>query len=173
MKDSNIEAFHNEKSKMAVYFVIGFLGLLGIAMLIAFFDSLSNIDGDAIFLLVLGSALVAFAVLFYRYSFIAQYALTGREFRIRNLFGLKAIPYQEITSLGTFSNTFRPKTSRGTTMSPITIHHLVINQRSGKKKTCTLPSFTANDGMLESLSRRSGITIEKLPDKVEKGLENN
>ncbi len=41
MKDANTESFHDEKSKMAVYFVCAFPGLLGIAMLIAFFDSLS------------------------------------------------------------------------------------------------------------------------------------
>lgn len=172
MKDANTESFHDEKSKMAVYFVCAFPGLLGIAMLIAFFDSLSNIDADALFLLILGSALIAFAVLFYRYSFNAHYELTEREFRIRNLFGVKAFRYEEITSLGNYSKTFRPKNSKGRQMrSVLTTHHLEIKTRNGKSKTYTLPSFSNNSRILESLEKRSGKTVEKLPDQYEKGLE--
>ena len=42
MRDPDTESFHEEKSKAAVYFVCAFPFLLGLAMLIAFFDSLST-----------------------------------------------------------------------------------------------------------------------------------
>ncbi len=172
MKDPDTEQFHEEKSKAAVYFICAFPGLLGIAMLIAFFDSLSNIDGDALFLLVLGSALIAFAVLFHRFSLNPRYELTERELRIRNFFGVKSTRYEEISSLGRYSKTFRPKKSNGGTMPLVlTTHHLEIKTRNGKTKTFTLPSFANNSRILESLERRTHKTVEKLPDLYEKGLE--
>ncbi|MEC5127019.1 hypothetical protein VSU19_09675 [Verrucomicrobiales bacterium BCK34] len=172
MNDSDTESFHEEKSKAAVYFVCAFPFLLGIAMLIAFFDSLSNLDGDALFLLVLGSAFIAFAVLFYRFSFRPRYELTKRELRIRNFFGVKTIRYDEITALGRYSKTFRPKKSGGGSLPMIlTTHHLEIKTRDGKTKTFTLPSFLGNRRLLESIEQRAAKTIEKLPDHYEKGLE--
>ena len=172
MKAPDTESFHEEKSKAAVYFVCAFPGLLGVAMLIGFFDSLSNIDGDALFLLFTSLLLIAFAVLFYRFSFNARYELTKREIRIRNFFGARATRYEEITSLGKFSKTFRPRKADGGTLPKImTTHHLEIKTRDGKSKTFTLPSFLDNSRLLNSLEQRSGKTVEKLPDEYEKGLE--
>ena len=172
MRDPNTESFHEDKSKAAVYFVCAFPFLLGLAMLIAFFDSLSNIDGDALFLLVTSLVLIAFAVLFYRFSFNPRYELTGRELRIRNFFGVKSTRYEEITSLGKYSKTFRPKKSNGGTLPMVlTTHHLEIKTRDGKTKTFTLPSFANNSRLLESLERQTHKTVEKLPDHYEKGLE--
>ncbi len=170
MKNPNTETFHEEKSKAAVYFVCAFPALMGVAMLITFFDSLSNIDGDALF--VLGSAFLGFAILFHRFSFNPRYELTERELRIRNFFGVKSTRYEEITSLGKYRKTFRPKKSNGQSMQQVlTTHHLEIKTRNGKTKTFTLPSFANNSRLLESLEKRSSKTVEKLPDQHEKGLE--
>ncbi len=166
-----VERFETEKSKAAVIFIAGFTGLLGLIGIVAFLNKLPYIGPDEIFMLVLAAAMITFTVLFLRYSFNPPLILTKREMVIRNFIGTRSFRYEEMVSLGTFSKTFRPRTSNGKNMNIIlTTYHLVIETRDGKKKTYTLPSFGRNQRLLSSLQKHSGLTIEKLPDEVEKGL---
>ncbi|MDF1823089.1 MAG: hypothetical protein P1U68_00515 [Verrucomicrobiales bacterium] len=167
----NVEKFESSKSKGAVIFVAGFTGFLGLISLLAFARAMPHIQADEIFVLVFASALIAFTILFLKYSFATPWMLSSRELTIRHFFGARSIPYHEICSLGNFSKTFRPNKPRGGKMNTIlTTHHLVIETRDGRRKTYTLPSFGDNSALLNSLAKRSGITLRKLPDKREDGL---
>ena len=164
MTESETESFHQELSKAGVYFFVGLIGLFGATMLLAFFNSISYIDADDIFMLVFGTSLLTLAVLLYRYWLNPTMQLTPDELRIRNLFGLNTYPYADIASLGTFSESFRPRSGRHRRMNRISVQKLIVTLRSGKEKTHTLPAFVANRKLLESLSQRSAIPIERLPD---------
>lgn len=170
MRDE-VEKFEATKSKGAVIFIASFPALLGLLMLVGFLDRIPYLDAEAFSLLVFAALFIGFAILFWRYSFNPPFLLSSRELTIRRFFGAKTIPYDSITSLGKFSKTFRPrKPGGGKMMTILTTHHLVIKTRDGKENTHTLPSFAGNQRLLESLARRSGKTIEALPDEVEKGL---
>lgn len=165
MGDPNsTESFHTQKSTLAVHITTIGLGLFGALMVFASFRTLSRLEADGVFLFVFGLAVIIFAVLFRRYLLNPPFELTDSEMRIRNLLGIKTYPYEEITSLGTYNETFRPRAGNGRRMRSVTVQKLEITLRSGKKKAHTLPGFIGNGALLASLSRRSKITVEKLPN---------
>jgi len=172
MSEPETEVYHQEASNIAVKFICGISALFGLFMLIGFVDSLSNIDGDALFLLVVGGAFITFSILLWRFTSKPGFVLTGREIEVRHFFGTRTTRYDDIVGLGTFSHTFRPRKSGGGKMNhTVTTHHLVMTLRNGKERKHTLPSFRDNQKLLEALAAKTGHTIESLPDKVEKGLE--
>ena len=169
--NEDIEKFETTKSKPAIIFIAGFTGFLGLIGLLAFAKAMPHLGADDIFSLVFAAGMIAFTVLFLKYSFNPPWQLTDRDLTVRRFFGAKTIPYEEIYSLGTFRKTFRPKKADGRKMkSVLTTHHLAVETRDGKTKTFTLPSFASNSGLLDSLAKRSGKVIEKLPDEIEKVL---
>ncbi|QDT11521.1 hypothetical protein [Planctomycetes bacterium K23_9] len=160
---SDREDFYQEiPSKFGLYFILFVIGGFGAMATLAALTRNFR-DADDWFLLIMGVMVLLLAMRLYQIACWPSFSLTQDELIIRKWLGTRKFLYSDIESLSDYQEwTKARRTHSGTKTRPILIHYLEITLRSGKTKTYPLPTYHTNQGLLESISRRTRREIRSL-----------
>lgn len=160
--------FHEEASRAGRIFAVVVLALFGGFCFLGFFDRLSRPGPEAWVYAGLGLALWGFDFLLWRFFTRPRMVLTASALTVNGIFGRREFRYADIAKLSGYVEKFYPKTDRGTSSTPVFIHRLLVEDRSGRERRFVLPGFGFNQSFVEALERKSGMVVDRLPDRETK-----
>ena len=162
--------YYPDASPVFCWAVAGFVALFGAAFLLQGFDRIWNRPMEGGSQMLLGAVLLAAAWRVGRYPARAALSLTDEALVLRPFWRLPwRLRFDEVSGFGLYRQHNQARLITGTHYGRIPGHrvaseHLVATLKSGGSRTVTLPGFS-NARLLAELEARSGLPIERLPDR--------
>ncbi|MEO0324994.1 MAG: hypothetical protein AAF447_18675 [Myxococcota bacterium] len=148
-------------------FVAGAPGVLGVVSVLAALDRLSrgHPDAEDVTLLVFGAAFMFLGWRLWRFTTGPRMRVAGDTLWVSRFFGSTRYRFSEIEALGRYRRLVKPSARGATGRLPFNLHLpvLVVATARGKVAEHTLPG-SGGATILDALSARSGIAVQRLPD---------
>ncbi len=161
-------SFQQDANRAAVIFVTTAVALFACLFLLGFISKLSYLGPDEWFLGILGATLVVFDVFLIRYFKRRPLVLNESDMEINRFFRDHRIPYADLTILSAYLEKIHQPLIKGTRMPPRIVHRLLVKTKDGREILMTLPSFGFNASLIEALEKRSGMAVDRLPERESK-----
>ena len=159
--------FTPEAQPAACWFIGGFIGLLGVGLLITGLDKLEHDPGWMIPQILFASALVFLGWRVAQYHKRTVLALRKDAIERRPFWSLpKRYPYDEIRAWGFFeqdnaAKDYTQHVSGRPTGEIVTSQHLVLTMKSGAEHSFVLPRYN-NTAFIKELQRRTGLNPKRM-----------
>jgi hypothetical protein len=160
--------FHEKVSRAGKIFSLTVIALFGVMCLLGFFQRFPYLGADEWLIGIAGAALLVFDFLLWRYFRKPRLILSDSGMTESRLFGQREFRYAELVSLASYVEKLYPTGPNGTSSVPIFLHRLMVRTRDGRERTITLPDFGYNATLVDALAARSGMTVERLPNRERK-----
>lgn len=163
-----LEFFHEKVSRAGKIFLFTAIALFGAMCLLGFFQRFPYLGADEWLIGIAGAALFVFDFLLWRFFRKPRLILSDSSMIESRLFGQREFRYAEFVSLAGYVEKIHPTGPNGTSSVPIFLHRLMVRTRDGRERTVTLPAFGYNGPLVDALAARSGMPVERLPDRERK-----
>lgn len=163
-----VEFFHENVNRAGKIFLLTAVALFGVMFLLGFFQRFPYLGADEWLIGIAGVALLVFDFLLWRYFRNPRLILSDSGMTESRLFGQREFRYAELVSLASYVGKFYPRGPNGTSSVPLFLHRLMVRTRDGRERKINLPAFGYNGALVEALAARSGMPVERLPDRDQK-----
>lgn len=160
--------FHEKVSRAGKIFSFTAIALFGVMCLLGFFQRFPHLGFDEWLIGIAGVALLVFDFLLWRFFRRPRLILSNSSMTESRLFGQREFLYADFVSLAGYVEKIYPTGPNGTSSVPIFLHRLLVRTRDGRERTITLPAFGYNGALIDALAARSGMPVERLPDRERK-----
>lgn len=160
--------FHEKVSRAGKIFSLTAIALFGVMCLLGFFQRFPYLGFDEWLIGIAGVALLVFDLLLWRFFRKPRLILSDSSMTESRLFGQREFRYADFVGLAGYVEKIYPAGPNGTSSVPIFLHRLMVRTRDGRERTITLPSFGYNGAVIEAIESRSGMKVERLPDRERK-----
>jgi|APTNR8051073442_1049403.scaffolds.fasta_scaffold19886_1 hypothetical protein len=163
-----VEFFHENVNRAGKIFLLTAIALFGVMCLLGFFQRFPYLGADEWLIGIAGVALLVFDFLLWRYFRKPRLILSDSGMTESRLFGQREFRYADFVSLAGYVEKIYPTGPNGTSSVPLFLHRLLVRTRDGRERMITLPAFGYNGALVDALAARSGMAVERLPDRERK-----
>ena len=163
-----LKFFHEQVSRVGKISSLAAVALFGLMCFLGFFQRFPQLGSDEWLVGIAGVALLGFDFQLWRYFTRARLTLSDEGMTENRLFRMREFRYVDMAGLTSYLERFYPTGPNGRSSIPRFLHRLIVRTRDGREHTVTLPAFDYNGDLIDALASRSGMRVERLPDREKK-----